>query len=66
MGRMTASLSASLAHSSPATSDHWMFGFSMIIAPAFEMAAEHDQPVATKRPVHTILTFKAFDVIEMS
>uniref|UniRef100_A0A2M3ZPR6 Putative secreted peptide n=1 Tax=Anopheles braziliensis TaxID=58242 RepID=A0A2M3ZPR6_9DIPT len=31
MGRMTASFSAALAPSSPATSDHLMFGFSITI-----------------------------------
>lgn len=33
MGRMTASFKASLAPSSPATSSHLMFGFSMTMAP---------------------------------
>jgi len=34
IGRMTASFSASLAPSKPATSSHLMFGFSIIIAPS--------------------------------
>lgn len=34
MGRMTASFSASLAPSKPATSLHLMFGFSITMAPA--------------------------------
>lgn len=33
MGRITASFRASLAPSRPATSFHWMFGFSMTMAP---------------------------------
>ena len=36
MGNMTASFSDSLASSSPATSSHFTFGFSITIAPEIE------------------------------
>lgn len=44
IGRMTASFSASLAPSSPATSFHFTFGFSMIMAPVWE--TKNQTPIA--------------------
>ena len=50
MGRMTASFSASLAHSRPATSFHRTFGFSMTMAPAHTDSLVYHRTTSLVRP----------------